>query len=416
MGRWQNGKPFFRLAFGRRALAQSRLRPVVGFSGMKLLAFLRCLSLAVAALAPLPAFALDHVDLRREGQPLTISGRVLVTAEDGGLLLLAADGRLWSVLPQELVAERKDDTAFAPLAREPLAQALLKELPAGFESYQTTHYLICYNTSREYAKWCGSLFEQLYRGFTGFWSRKGLKLSEPEFPLVAIVFRDRDSYVAHARGEVGKTADSIIGYYSLQSNRMTMYDLTGVEALAAGGQRRGNAAQINALLAQPQAEPLVATIIHEATHQIAFNSGLQTRFADIPLWVSEGIAVYFETPDLTNAKGWKEIGAVNRPRLDRFREYLTRRPADSLSTLISDDTRLRDGAAALDAYAEAWALNYYLIRNHSKEYIAYLKMLREKRQLLWDDPSERKKEFQAAFGNDLSRLDADFLRQMQRVH
>ena len=96
------------------------------------------------------------------------------------------------------------------------------------------------------------------------------------------------------------------------------------------------------MLAQPQAEPLVATIIHEATHQIAFNCGLQTRFADIPLWVSEGIAVYFETPDLTNSKGWKEIGAVNRPRLDRFREYLTRRPADSLSTLISDDTRLRD--------------------------------------------------------------------------
>ncbi len=164
-----------------------------------------------------------------------------------------------------------------------------------------------------------------------------MKLKEPEFPLVAVIFRDRESYAAHARGEVGKTADSIIGYYSLQSNRMTMYDLTGVEALQAGGQRRGNAAQITALLSQPQAEPLVATIIHEATHQIAFNSGLQTRFADIPLWVSEGIAVYFETPDLTNSKGWKEIGAVNRPRLDRFRDYLTRRPADSLSTLISDD-------------------------------------------------------------------------------
>ena len=323
----------------------------------------------------LPALALDHVELRRDGRSLTVSGRVLVTAEDGGLLLLAADGQLWSVLPEELVAQRKDDTAFAPLAREALAQTLLKELPAGFESYQTPHYLICYNTSRDYAKWCGSLFEQLYRRFTGFWSHKGMKLSKPEFPLVAIVFRDHGSYIAHARAEIGKTADAISGYYSLQSNRMTMYDLTGVEALQGGAQRRGNAAQINALLAQPQAEPLVATIIHEATHQIAFNSGLQTRFADIPLWVSEGIAVYFETPDLNNAKGWKEIGAINRPRLDRFREYLTRRPADSLTTLISDDTRLRnaDSATALDAYAEAWALNYYLIRNHPKEFVAYLK-------------------------------------------
>ncbi len=60
-------------------------------------------------------------------------------------------------------------------------------------------------------------------------------------------------------------------------------------------------------------------------------------------------------------------------------------------------------------------MNYYLIRNYPKQYIAYLKTLSEKRQLLWDDPAERRKEFQAAFGDDLSHLDADFLRQMQRV-
>jgi hypothetical protein len=382
---------------------------------MKLRLLARSLLLLGALCAAAPAIAMDHVDLRRDGRPLSVSGRVLVTAEDGGLLLLAPDGKLWSVLPEELVAERKDNTAFAPLAREALTKALLKELPPGFDVHPTTHYLICYNTSREYANWCGSLFERLYRSFKSFWTHKGMKLKEPEFPLVAIIFRDRESYAAYSRDELGKSADSIIGYYSLQSNRITMYDLTGVAALRGGGQRRGNAA-IDTLLAQPQAEPLVATIIHEATHQIAFNSGLQTRFADIPLWVSEGIAVYFETPDLTNSKGWKEIGSVNGARLDRFRKYLQRRPPDSLATLISDDTRLRDAETALDAYAEAWALNYYLIRNHTKEYVAYLTMLSEKRQLLWDTPAERQKEFQAAFGGSLPQLDADFLRQMGRVH
>ena len=68
---------------------------------------------------------------------------------------------------------------------------------------------------------------------------------------------------------------------------------------------------------------MVATIIHEATHQLAFNRGLQARFADVPLWVSEGIALYFETPDLRNSRGWQTVGAVNRVRLDRFRQYLT---------------------------------------------------------------------------------------------
>jgi hypothetical protein len=188
-----------------------------------------------------------------------------------------------------------------------------------------------------------------------------------------------------------------------------------VESLRSAGDRRGNAAQINRMLAQPAAEQLVATIIHEATHQIAFNSGLQTRFADVPLWVSEGLAVYFETPDLQNAKGWKTIGAVNTSRLDRFRHYLPQRPADSLKSLISDDQRIRDPRTALDAYAEAWALNYYLLHHHPKQYAAYLQMLSEKRPLIWNDPAERIKEFQTAFGENLDQLDADFVRQMQKL-
>jgi hypothetical protein len=359
--------------------------------------------------------AVDHVELRRDEKDQHVSGRVLVKAADGGLLLMAADGELWAVQPDELVSRKTDEQAFEPLAREALAKKLLKELPQGFEVHQTTHYLICYSTSKEYANWCGALFERLYRGFTNYWTRKGLKLHEPEFPLVAVVFGDRDSYVKFAAPELKQGVDSIIGYYSLQTNHITMYDLTGVESIRSAGDRRGSAAQINAMLTRPEAEPMVATVIHEATHQIAFNCGLQTRFADIPVWVSEGLAVYFETPDLQSPKGWKNIGAVNHVRLDRFREYLARRPAGSLESLLSNDKRMRDPRSGLDAYAEAWALNYYLIRNHPKQYVAYMKMLSEKPQLVWDTPDARLKEFRAAFGDDLARLETDFLRQMQKV-
>jgi hypothetical protein len=169
------------------------------------------------------------------------------------------------------------------------------------------------------------------------------------------------------------------------------------------------------ILSRPDAEPLVATIIHEATHQIAFNSGMQTRFADIPLWVSEGLAMYFESPDLQSAKGWRGIGAVNENRLGQFDKYLDQRPASSLKSLIVDDKRMRDAGSAVDAYAEAWALTYYLIHHRQKQYLVYLKMLADKRPLLWDDPQARLKEFQTAFGDNLGQLDADFLRQMQKV-
>jgi hypothetical protein len=232
---------------------------------------------------------------------------------------------------------------------------------------------------------------------------------------VAIIFSSRESYVKYSQAELGKTAESIVGYYSLRSNRVTMYDLTGVDSLRGASDRRGSSAQINVILSRPEAEAVVATIIHEATHQIAFNSGLQTRFADIPLWVSEGIAVYFETPDLQSAKGWRNVGAVNASRLERFREYLAQRPSTSLKSLIGDDKRMRDTRTALDAYAEAWALNYYLIHHRSRQYVSYLQMLSEKKQFCWDDPETRLKEFKAAFGENLNQLDADFLRQMQKV-
>jgi hypothetical protein len=157
--------------------------------------------------------------------------------------------------------------------------------------------------------------------------------------------------------------------------------------------------------------------VHEATHQIAFNCGLQQRFADIPLWVCEGLAEYFETPDLNYGKGWKTIGDVNPPRILRFQQFLSRRPTDSLVKLISDDKRFRghDADQMLDAYAEAWAFNYFLLRQHPKQYQAYLQLLMDKAPLAPDAPAVRLKEFKDSFGEDLTALDTEFVRYMVRV-
>jgi hypothetical protein len=355
------------------------------------------------------------VVLKQAGRETTVAGKVVVKAEDGGLLVLAPDGVLWPITPEELVEHKTDGTPFAPYARQEQIKRLLAQLPEGFEVHETTHYLICHNTSRAYAQWCGSLFERLYLAFTNYWSRRGFALSEPEFPLVALVFADHPTYSQHARPELGDAVDSIIGYYSFKTNRMTMYDLTGLQSLRRPGDKRGSTAEINQMLARPEAERTVATIIHEATHQIAFNCGLQTRYSDVPLWLSEGIAVYFETPDLTSSKGWRNIGAINPVRLAAWRQYLPRRPAGSLESLLTDDKRFRDPKQALDAYAEAWGLNYFLIRQRSKQYDAYLKMLSAKSPLIWDKPETRLKEFKEAFGDDLAQLDAEFVRYMNRL-
>jgi hypothetical protein len=358
---------------------------------------------------------MDYVSFQRDGRRQQVDGRVLVEAQDGGLLVLARDGVLWAVQPEELAEHRQDEKPFAALSEKEFAERLGAELPAGFRVHSTAHYLIFYNTSPAYAQWCGSLFERLYMAFTNYFRRQRFEIREPEFPLVAVVFADRAAYVEHSKPVLGEAAGSIIGYFNLRTNRMTMYDLTGVEAASRITGGTDSMRKINDwILAQPEAMRQVSTIVHEATHQIAFNCGMHQRYSDTPVWLSEGIALYFETPDLKRSTGWAGIGEVNRARLAQFRGYLRRRPADSLETLIAADARFRDTEKGLDAYAEAWALTYYLIRQRPEQFVAYLKAMAGKLPLLDDDPKTRIEEFQAAFG-ELKRLDAEMVRYMMGV-
>jgi len=359
------------------------------------------------------ASAMDTVTFERDDKQQQVTGRILVEAQDGGLLVESRDGVYWAIPPREQVATQSDDRPFSPLTGDELKRRVLAELPAGFEVHETAHYLIFFDTSRAYAQWCGSLFERLYMAFTNYFSRKGFDIAEPEHRLVAVVFADRADYLRHARGELGDAAKSIVAYYSLRSNQMTLYDLTGLESAA---RRRGHevtARDVNRLLSRPATMPQVATIVHEATHQIAFNCGLHRRYSDCPRWFSEGIALYFETPDLSSSRGWRGIGEVNRPRLSRFARYARTRPADSLRTLIQDDRRFLDPKQGLDAYAEAWALTYFLIRRYPRQYTEYLDRLSRKGPLLQDDAETRLKEFQEVFG-PIDEVDREFMRYMGR--
>jgi hypothetical protein len=157
---------------------------------------------------------------------------------------------------------------------------------------------------------------------------------------------------------------------------------------------------------------LVSTLVHEATHQMAFNCGMHRRLAPVPLWVSEGIATFFEPPDLRNRDGWRGIGVVNRDRLDRFRT--AHRPGD-LAAVISADDRFRDADAAVSAYATAWALTWFLIETRKEQFVAYVARLAD-RQPLTDYPAgERIADFVAAFGATPDELEQPLLRHMARV-
>ena len=58
----------------------------------------------------------------------TVEGKIVVTAEDGGILLLGRDGRLWNVTPARMERKEEIEGSFTPLAADELAAELLREL------------------------------------------------------------------------------------------------------------------------------------------------------------------------------------------------------------------------------------------------------------------------------------------------
>jgi hypothetical protein len=343
-------------------------------------------------------------------QTVTVDGKVLVEAADGGILLLGRDGRLWSVTPKQKRGLEPAGRAFSLLSADELGHALVDELGPRFEIVKTRHYVIATGAGPQYAEWCGDLFERLLDAFLAHWKGRGLDLHEPPGPLPAIVFPDERSFKTYAAADAGRFGAESKGYYSIRTNRIVLYDLTAGK----GKKRATTTAEITRRTAAAAFN--VATVVHEATHQIAFNSEMHVRFADNPLWLTEGMAMYFEAPDAEGGYHFKSIGPINRPRYDRFSTFARRRRnRNSLTTLISQTDRFTDSRKAADAYAEAWALTYFLNAKHPDEYVAYLKRLEKKSPLIWDKAPARLADFQAAFGDKLPVLDAEFLRFMKTL-
>jgi Protein of unknown function (DUF1570) len=220
------------------------------------------------------------------------------------------------------------------------------------------------------------------------WRRAGLELEEPPAPLPAIVFGTQEEFAEFATRDAGPQLADKAGYFSIRTNRIALFDFAG-DATGNEINRRAAAVPAN-----------VSTIVHEATHQIAYACGLHVRYADTPMWLAEGLAMFFETPDLRTGSGWGTIGRLNQARLQRFQNFANSgRGGDSLLTLISSEDRFRDPDQILAAYDESWALTYFLIRNHRAEYVKYMQAISGKRRLVWDSKEERLAEFEAAFGN-----------------
>jgi len=359
---------------------------------------------SVSQLAAAPA-SIRVITATPGGDRREVTGELVVEARDGSLLVETPTQEL-QILPGGSIVSRTTAPEPEPLAARELGRRVLANLPDGFDLLTTRHYCICYSTSRSYARWAAALLEQLHRGFYAYFSQLGLAIKPGDEPLVVVIFADRRSYETAATGDVGEASHSVVGYYNQLTNQITTYDISGIGGLhnpqTSGASRAGLA-----VLSSPRASGLVATLVHEATHQLAFNAGLHQRLAPIPVWLSEGIATFFETPDLTSTRGWRAIGGINQPRLDLVRRRFT---PGLLQRMVAGDDPFRDPDEALLAYAHAWAAVSYFTRLRRGEFADYVKLLGDKQPLRRDSAETRCRDFQRAFGAGPDAIEQPLLR------
>ncbi|MCH5376394.1 MAG: DUF1570 domain-containing protein, partial [Planctomycetes bacterium] len=129
------------------------------------------------------------------------------------------------------------------------------------------------------------------------------------------------------------------------------------------------------LLVQLERENNDITVVsHEATHQLAGNTGLLPRHVMVPTWAHEGLATYFESP---KDAAWSGIGAVNEERLESYRRLERNRMRASIDFTITD--RIFDTAEELEhtlhGYGQSWALTHFLMERHFGQLMAYYRRL-----------------------------------------
>jgi hypothetical protein len=355
-----------------------------------------CLSVALITLLPAAigytASAAEFMFRARvdgqmlEGKPLSWSANQM--------LLLGRDGRLHEFNPKLAKEAKRTSPRFFGYSPSEMKTSLQREFDKRFDVSMTRHYLVVHPHG-ERDQWANR-FEELYKRFEHYFRVRGFSLQEPPYPMVAVVFRDQAEYFRHAAASGTPMRPNTLGHYDPVSNRVFLFDVTS----GGGGADWSENAD---------------TIIHEATHQTAYNTGIHKRFTAAPRWMVEGLATMFEARGVWNAQYDNTVSdRVNRGRLLDFRDYAaTRRQPGAIAALVSTDDAFRSDT--MGAYAEAWALSFYLCETQPRLYAAYL--AKTANRPLFSDyaPAERIADFQDIFGHEMKMFEKKFLRFMEEV-
>jgi hypothetical protein len=304
--------------------------------------------------------------------------------------LLGRDGHLHTISADKAKDYSKVADGFTGFTAAELRGKLLREFGSRFDVSGTGHYLVVHPAGqRDY--WANR-FEELYRSFVHYFRVRGLQVRALEFPLVAIVVQTEEELHAYAAKEGTRVPRGVLGYYSPISNRVILFDQGGGKA------------------SQEDWADNSDTIIHEAAHQSAFNTGLHSRYAMPPRWVVEGLGTMFEAPGVWNCHEFRQRSdRINAGRLAEFKRLVAGRiNGPLLRNFIASDAAF--GADMSFSYATSWALTFYLVETRPAKYCQYLTATANRAAFSEYPPQKRLADYEAQFGSNYAMEASRLLR------
>ncbi|MEO8498136.1 MAG: DUF1570 domain-containing protein, partial [Planctomycetota bacterium] len=291
------------------------------------------------------------------------------------------------------------------------------------------------------------LLELVYESFMLRFFSHGVDLDVPQERLKVVLFGEYKDYLLFAT-KLSPTLQSASGFWDGQNNTSVFYDHATTDdfkllqaisdqlqklkedakklkrderpAFKVAGRiielkDLARMADTIELLVGIERENLdIEVVSHEATHQMAGNTGLFPRDVVVPSWVHEGLATYFETPD---DAAWSGIGAVNKDRLDLYRVLEQDRVHSNIDFIVGD--QIFNTAATiqgtLHGYGQAWALTHFLMERHFKEFITFYRRIGEMPPDVLISPQVLTELFSESFGADRSGLDNEWRAYMRSL-
>ncbi len=277
-----------------------------------------------------------------------------------------------------------------PNATEPAEQDLKRALTSvqkvtnrSIQIMRSNHFQAVGDASESFMKITLGDCERIAQGYFDHFRAKGFDVRDPDRRLTLIVFVDDRQFRSFNKG----VARWVLGLYKPTDNWLVLFDFRN----ATSQRLRQQGYQANML-----------NLAHEATHLLAYNTGLLNRQGDVPRAITEGIATYSEA---RKVQGQSEPGQINSLRLDDLAHIQRRVNWISVAELLTDEKAAFGPTQdrLLLAYAESWLLVYHLMTTPSRltQFRAYLKSISKR-----TDAVHRRQDAEASFGS-LDQLDRD---------